>query len=149
MTQKKHLSFFRWIRFQYIVSSVGACVCFQIDCFGNSSSDPLYFQGTILPPVISYSLCRWVRVSFYVNNPTSGTGFNIKYQINPLSKPFCCLKFRIFLLRSGQDAFIHIHSFILAVSTAPDQVHYYSEALQTSARIMYRSFTPKFTGNCK
>src|SRR6218665_4039991 len=36
-----------------------------------------------------------------------------------------------------------IHSFIPAISIAPLQVLYYSEALQTTARILYRSFTPK------
>src|SRR6218665_1977020 len=47
--------------------------------------------------------------------------------------------------------FIHsfIHSFIPAISIAPLQVHYYSEALQTIARILYRSFMPKRTGNCR
>src|SRR6218665_2930810 len=38
-----------------------------------------------------------------------------------------------------------IHS---AISIAPLQVLYYSEALPTTARILYRSFTPKRTGNC-
>ena len=42
-----------------------------------------------------------------------------------------------------------IHSFILAISIAHFQAHYYSEALQTTARILYRSFTPKRTGNCR
>src|SRR6218665_1870470 len=41
-----------------------------------------------------------------------------------------------------------IHSFILAISIAPLQVLYYSEALPTTARILYRSFTRKRTGNC-
>ena len=41
-----------------------------------------------------------------------------------------------------------IHSFILAISIAPLQVHCYSEALPTTARVLYRSFTPKLTGNC-
>ena len=36
-----------------------------------------------------------------------------------------------------------IHSFIQAIFTAPLQVHYYSEALSTTARILCRSFTPK------
>jgi len=41
-------------------------------------------------------------------------------------------------------SFIHSgHSFILAISIAPLQVLYYSEALLTTARILYRSFTPK------
>src|SRR6218665_1284824 len=35
-----------------------------------------------------------------------------------------------------------IHSFILAISI-PLQVHYYSEVLPTTARMLYRSFTPK------
>src|SRR6218665_608961 len=39
-----------------------------------------------------------------------------------------------------------IHSFILAISIAPLQVLYHSEALPTTARILYRSFTPKRTG---
>jgi len=42
-----------------------------------------------------------------------------------------------------------IHSFILAISIAPLQVLYPSEALPTTARILYRSFTPKRTGNCR
>src|SRR6218665_43745 len=42
-----------------------------------------------------------------------------------------------------------IHSFILAISIAPLQVFYYSDALPTTARILYRSFTPKRTGNCR
>jgi len=42
----------------------------------------------------------------------------------------------------------HIHSFIPAISIAPLQVLYYSEALPTTARILYRSFTPKRKGNC-
>src|SRR6218665_2485342 len=42
-----------------------------------------------------------------------------------------------------------IHSFIPAISIAPVQVLYYSEALQTTARILHRSFTPKRTGNCR
>jgi len=41
------------------------------------------------------------------------------------------------------------YSFILAISTAPFQVLYYSEALPTTARILYRSFTPKRIGNCR
>ena len=35
-----------------------------------------------------------------------------------------------------------IHSFILVISITPLQVLYYSEALPTTARILYRSFTP-------
>src|SRR6218665_368009 len=42
-----------------------------------------------------------------------------------------------------------LHSFILAISIAPFQVLYYSEVLPTTARILYRSFTPKRTGNCR
>ena len=41
---------------------------------------------------------------------------------------------------------LKVHSFILTNSIAPLQVHYYSEALPTTARILYRSFTPKRTG---
>src|SRR6218665_3169914 len=39
--------------------------------------------------------------------------------------------------------------FISAISIAPLQVLYYSEALPTTARILYQSFTPKRTGNCR
>ena len=39
-----------------------------------------------------------------------------------------------------------ILSFILAISIAPLQVLYYSEALPTTAQILYRSFTLKRTG---
>ena len=49
--------------------------------------------------------------------------------------------------RSSVHSFIH--SFIPAISIAPLQVLYYSEALPTTARILYRSFTPKRTGNCR
>src|SRR6218665_1257042 len=42
--------------------------------------------------------------------------------------------------------FLNIHSFIPAISIAPLQVLYHSEALPTTARILYRSFTPKRTG---
>ena len=44
---------------------------------------------------------------------------------------------------------LFIHSFILVISIAPLQVLYYSEALPNTARILYRSFTPKRTGNCR
>jgi len=42
---------------------------------------------------------------------------------------------------------LFIHSFILAISIAPLQVLYYSEALLTTAQILYWSFTLKCTGN--
>jgi len=42
-----------------------------------------------------------------------------------------------------------LHSFILAISVASFKVNYYSEVLPTTARILYRSFTPKRTGNWK
>src|SRR6218665_554379 len=45
--------------------------------------------------------------------------------------------------------YVCIHSFILAISIAPLQVLYYSEAPPTTARILYWSFTPKRTGNCR
>jgi len=48
------------------------------------------------------------------------------------------------------ERFSFIHSFILsAISIAPLQVLYYSEALSTTARILHRSFTPNRTGNCR
>src|SRR6218665_1856567 len=43
----------------------------------------------------------------------------------------------------GRQIHSFIHSFILAISIAPLQVLYLSEALPTTARILYRSFTPK------
>src|SRR6218665_279465 len=39
--------------------------------------------------------------------------------------------------------FTFIPSFIQGISLAPLQVHYYSEALSTAARILSRSFNPK------
>src|SRR6218665_268311 len=39
--------------------------------------------------------------------------------------------------------FKFIHSFVKVTSILPLQVHYYSEALPTTARILHRSFTPK------
>src|SRR6218665_1532708 len=41
-----------------------------------------------------------------------------------------------------------IHSFIPAISIAPLKVLYYSEALPTTARILYRSFTPVAPDQC-
>ena len=38
---------------------------------------------------------------------------------------------------------------IPAISIVLLQVLYYSEALPTTARILYRSFTQKRTGNCR
>src|SRR6218665_623612 len=38
-----------------------------------------------------------------------------------------------------------LHSFILVISIAPLQVHYYSEALPTTARKLYQSFKPNRT----
>jgi len=40
-----------------------------------------------------------------------------------------------------------MNSFIQAISIAPLQVLYYS--LPTTAWTLYRSFTPKHTGNCR
>src|SRR6218665_3229458 len=42
-----------------------------------------------------------------------------------------------------------LSSFIPAISIVPLQVLYHSEALPTTTRILYRSFTPKRTGNCR
>ena len=50
---------------------------------------------------------------------------------------------------NAQDAATKSYSFIPAIYIAPLQVLYYSEALPTTARILYRSFTPKRTGNCR
>jgi len=41
------------------------------------------------------------------------------------------------------------YSFIPAISIEPLQVLCYLEALPTTARILYRIFTPKRTGNCR
>src|SRR6218665_830463 len=53
----------------------------------------------------------------------------------------------------GRNIYVHSkfscvhssHSFTLTISIAPLQVLYYSEALPTTARILYRSFTLKRT----
>src|SRR6218665_13564 len=49
----------------------------------------------------------------------------------------------------GTNADRAVHSFIPAISIPPLQVLYYSEALPTTTRILYRSFTPKRTGYCR
>ena len=59
------------------------------------------------------------------------------------------INFNLFCMLAYKITTMFIHSFILAISIAPLQVLYYSEALPTTARILYRSFTPKRTGNCR
>src|SRR6218665_3811189 len=61
--------------------------------------------------------------------------------------PYCrpCIWYAMETVMQG----CKIHSFIMAISIVPIQVLYYSEALPTTARILYRSFTPKRTGNCR
>jgi len=44
---------------------------------------------------------------------------------------------------------IFIHSFIASISIAPLRILYYSEPLPTTARILYRSYMQKRTGNCR
>ena len=58
-----------------------------------------------------------------------------------------CLRFK--LVRNNNNHIIFIHSFIPAISIAPLQVLYYSKALPTTARILYQSFMPRRTGNCR
>src|SRR6218665_1531108 len=63
-----------------------------------------------------------------------------------------CFKFSLPAIPPGKiflSACLVPHSFIPAISIAPLQVLYYSEALPTTARILYRSFTLKRTGNCR
>src|SRR6218665_688405 len=55
-----------------------------------------------------------------------------------------CVIMLIIKLSTSFHSFIHSAIFI-----APLQVLYYSEALPTTAWILYRSFTPKRTGNCR
>ena len=62
---------------------------------------------------------------------------------------FIFVKQHIFKLKFVNCYAYFIHSFILTISIAPLQVLYRSEALPTTARILYRSFTPKRTGNCR
>src|SRR6218665_2344981 len=57
-----------------------------------------------------------------------------------------CLDYEIIWMVMVLRSFIH--SFIPAISIAPLQVLYHSEALPTTAQILYKSFTPKRTGNC-
>ena len=61
----------------------------------------------------------------------------------------CCLLHTYMLAHI--HTYMHIHSFILilAISIAPLQVLYYSEALPTTARTLYQSFTPKRTSKCR
>src|SRR6218665_1996203 len=73
---------------------------------------------------------------YSVYRPNTGTSVCYSYEEYSSGTRRITLKF----IRS------FIHS---AISIAPLQVIYYSEALPTIARILYRSFTPKRTGNCK
>ena len=72
------------------------------------------------------------------------------YLKGPLTNKYTHLHIHSFI-HSFTHLFIHsfTHLIILAVSLAPLQVLYYSEALPTTARILYRSFTPKRIGNCR
>ena len=74
-------------------------------------------------------------------------------QIFLYTADLCEFRFRRFCIDSVYPyfylTFSFIHSFIMAISIAPLQVLYHSEALPTTARILYRSFTPKRTGNCR
>src|SRR6218665_212249 len=63
-----------------------------------------------------------------------------------LDSHFLLMQFFKYLQRDDWNV---IHSFVLAISIEPLQVLCYSEALPTTARILYRSFTPKRTGNCR
>src|SRR6218665_3900597 len=76
---------------------------------------------------VMHSLCQWVHA----------WSFSSSFQLE-LIPP-----------RGGVSQCIQFNSFNLAISIAPLQVLYYSEALPTTARILYRSFTPKRTGNCR
>src|SRR6218665_1649224 len=60
-----------------------------------------------------------------------------------------CARIKFRLCNISRRTSIFIHSFIPAISIAPLQVLYYSEALPTTARILYRSFTTPRTGNCR
>ena len=73
-----------------------------------------------------------------------GTQKNIKKNFKNISAFRPCQRAKV----SKNTIFlIKIHSFIPAFSIAPLQVLYHSEALPTTARILYQSFTPKRTGN--
>ena len=74
----------------------------------------------------------------------------IVLQMIYLQSSFALLGSQVCPERSWGSLFvIIIYSFILAISIAPLQVLYHSEALPTTARILYRSFTPQRTGNCR
>src|SRR6218665_860815 len=99
----------------------------------------LIIRSLVTEPAISiiYQLCEWGHLQ-------EGTSFTS-------SQP----AFSAFAYRAWSDGSEcpprkgGIHSFILAISIAPLQVLYYSEALPATARILCRSFTPKRTGNCR
>src|SRR6218665_1802717 len=84
------------------------------------------------PPVKSYRLYQCATTSHNLGvSPL---------EILPKVLQYGCLKYQWFIFRSA-------NSFIPAISIAPLQVLYYSEALPTTARILYRSFTPNRTCN--
>ena len=61
-----------------------------------------------------------------------------------MSQPSICFRQQAYVItKQHLLEYSFIHSFILAISIAPLQVLYYSEALPTTARILYRSFTPQ------
>src|SRR6218665_1659663 len=84
------------------------------------------------------------------NQTSCHSDHKFKYQ-QPLinSRSLRTISFTCYKLSDDGVSIDFIHSFIPAISIAPLQVLYPSEALPTKARILYRSFTPKHTGNCR
>ena len=115
----------------------------------------LWFTPTCTQTYITTSHQLWRILSIVVHNFLYPT-FYRKAQLAvmyPLKLGICihssCEAVCVHVSRCLPLATLLIHSFIPAISIAPLPVLYYSKALPTTARILYRSFTPKRTGNCR
>src|SRR6218665_2198214 len=100
-----------------------------------------------------YSTGEGASSETYIKRNTTQTSLYTRLHHQPTSnlglpKPYN-IGFRPAAYVQVRSIHSFIHSFISAISIAPLQVLYHSEALPTTARILYRSFTPKRTGNCR
>jgi len=117
--------------------------CEQSCCFCYSVVHLVCSQSFCFCYSVVHLVCSFGRWSVS-NNQSCFRSWNV------LVSEFCVVQFSPAadwdLLSMLCDTFLFIHSFIPAISMAPLQVLYHSDALPTTGRILYRSFTPKRTG---